>query len=177
MSSPAFLEPLEKIWNSHCPLATSALIPSRLIPASRVMIDVFLDDGTSDIADIFVAYCGVVGALGGWISVFGESQRAAVFVEEVLLFETDPKVGHLIARCAEIRWVGLAVGEHDFAEDQKSVGAGAIWIESYWLEQAIGASALGLLSRASIEPPHGEIGDARGSLVDYLGLAAHVGLG
>ena len=73
--------------------------------------------------------------------------------------------------------MGLAVGEHDFAKDQKSVGAGAIWIECYWLEQAIGASALGLLSRASIEPPHGKIGDARGSLVDDLGLAAHVGLG
>jgi len=31
----AFLEPLPKIWNSHWPLATSALMPSWLIPASR----------------------------------------------------------------------------------------------------------------------------------------------
>jgi hypothetical protein len=31
----ALLEPLPKIWNSHWPLATSALMPSWLMPASR----------------------------------------------------------------------------------------------------------------------------------------------
>src|SRR5579884_3559772 len=34
-SSAARFDPLPKIWNSHCPFATSALTPSRLMPASR----------------------------------------------------------------------------------------------------------------------------------------------
>jgi len=35
ISSPARFAPLAKTWNSHWPAATSALIPSTLIPASR----------------------------------------------------------------------------------------------------------------------------------------------
>src|SRR5210317_2632237 len=35
ISSPACFAPLAKHWYSHCPEATSALIPSTLIPASK----------------------------------------------------------------------------------------------------------------------------------------------
>ncbi len=81
---------MPKIWNSHWPLATSALIPSWLMPASRQRSRCFFNDFAGNRTDVLEADAGVVRTLRSRVTLFREAERAAVLVEEVFLLEAEP---------------------------------------------------------------------------------------
>ena len=70
----------------------------------------------------------------------------------------------------------LPVRHHHFAHHENTVLARAVWINRDWFQDAIGALAFGLLSRAAVEPPVGKLFELweAGEFLD-LSLAAHAG--
>src|SRR5215469_133734 len=91
--SAAVREPLPKIWNSHWPFATSALMPSWLMPAARHRSRCSSTILRGDVADVVVADSGVIRALRRGIPAGRETERPAVLIEEIFLLETEPRVG------------------------------------------------------------------------------------
>ena len=69
------MEPLPKIWNSHWPFATSALMPSWLMPAARQRSRCSSTISRATSADVRVADAGVIRALRRGIAA-GRGSRA-----------------------------------------------------------------------------------------------------
>src|SRR3984957_20636015 len=146
-------------------------------PGREAGLKVLLDDLARDVADVLVADAGVVGTLRRGIAVFRESERTAVLVEEVLLFESEPGAGVVEDGGALVRGMrGLAVRHHDFAHHQRAILALAVRIDGDRLENAVRASALGLHCGTAIEAPERQLLQGRKSveLLD-LRLSAQVG--
>ena len=112
MHRPPAWPPSPKIWNSHWPFATSALMPSCDSPAARHRSRCASDDFTRDSAHIRMTDAGVVPTLGRRKTAgTRESKRRAVLVEEVLLLEPEPRVRGVRrpgARVARMRCSGPA---------------------------------------------------------------------
>ena len=151
--------------------------PFEINPCVQSDVDVLFDNLTCNVTYILVANARVIWALRCWVTFRWESERTAIFVEEIFLFKTNPQVIHVLHLSAEVRWVWFTIGEQYVAQNEEAVFASAIWVERNRLEQTIGASPLCLLRRAAVKSPHREIGNARRCLIDHLGLAAHIGLG
>ena len=124
-------------------------------------IEVLLDDLACDVTDRFVTSAAVVGALWGRVAVGRKTERAAVLIKEVFLFEAEPCAGIVKDGGAAVRWVwGDAVWHHDFAHHECAVFAGAVWEDCDWLEHAVGAAAFRLLGGAAVKTPHWELFEA-----------------
>ena len=164
--------------NLELPLAFGDLgVDALVIDAGREAdVEVLVDDGAGDAADIRVTHTAVILTLRIRIATGREAERKAVFHEEILLLESEPR-GLLIedGRAGVGRMRGLAVRHHDFAHDDGAVLAGGVRIDGHWLEHAVGAAALGLACRTAVESPHRELLELgeRGELLD-LGFSTDV---
>ena len=163
--------------NLEFPLAGGHLGVDALMVDAGVQteIEMLLDDLAGDIADILVADARVVGTLRGGITTLGEAERAAILIQEVFLLETEPGVRIVENGGAGIGDVGRAVGVVNLAHDEDAVLTGGVRIERDRLQYAVGTAAGGLLGRASVKAPQGqllELGEA-GEFLD-LGLAAKI---
>lgn len=71
---------------------------------------------------------------------------------------------------------GDAIGHHDFAHDERTVGAGRIRVDRDGLQNAIGGVAFGLLRGGAIKAPKRQLLECR-KFIEFLdlGLAAQVG--
>ncbi len=116
-------------------------------------VEVLVHDLAGDVAHVLVADAGVVFALGLGIAFFRETEGPAVHHEEILLLETEPRVGIVQDGGAGIGGMRRAVGMHDFAEDEGGVGLGGVRIAGDGLEDAVGAVALGLPGGAAVKSP------------------------
>src|SRR6185312_10568969 len=108
----------------------------------KTNIDVLFDDFTRHRSDVFVADAGVIRALWRGETANGESERSTVFVEEIFLFKTEPRIRIIRNGCARIgraRHTGVLVC---FAHHQDAVFSRAVWIDGHGLEHDIGALAL-----------------------------------
>ena len=125
-------------------------------------VEMLLDDLARDIADVRIADARVIGALRGRIALVREAERTTVLVEEVLLLEAEPGAGIVENGRACIGFVrGDAIRHHDFAHDEHAVGARAVRENCDWLQYAIGAAALGLLRRRTVETPQRQLVERR----------------
>jgi len=121
---------------------------------SETLLEVLLDDLAGDRADILVADAGIVPALRSRITLFGETKRAAVFIEEILLLKPEPGTVVVEDGCAFVgRMRGLAIGHHDLAQHQHAVGARRVREDPDRLEDAVGTAAFRLHRRASVKAP------------------------
>src|SRR5260370_3619653 len=88
----------------------------------QAKFQVLLNDLTGHAAHVFVANTAVVGKLGnGWEAVLRKAERPAVFVEEILLFKTNPQVRIIFDGGAVIGGMWRAIRMHDFAKNYISV--------------------------------------------------------
>ena len=126
-------------------------------------VEVLFDDFAGDFAHVFVTHAGVVFTLGvGVTTALGEPEGYAVAVEEVFLFEPEPRVGVINDGCARVAGVWcLAIGHHDFAHHEHAIAAGGVWVACNGFEHAIAASSFGLTGGASVESPHGQLLELR----------------
>src|SRR5690606_34431421 len=117
-----------------------------------------LDDLAGNAPDIFEANAGVVRALRCGIAGLGEAERTTVLIKEVLLLEAEPGAGIVEDGGALVGSVRRdAVRHHDLAHDEHAVLAGGIRVVSYWLENTVGAVALGMHGGAAVETPERKI--------------------
>ena len=81
--------------NLEFPLAFGDLgvDPFEVNTGIKADIDVLFGDLAGDVAYILVADAGVIRALGRWITAFGETEGAAVLIEEIFLFKAVPSIG------------------------------------------------------------------------------------
>ncbi len=101
-------------------------------------LEVLIDNLAGNAAHVLVADAAIVGTLrSGGVSVFGEAERSAILVEEVLLFEADPEVGIVFDGGAGVGGVGGAIRMHDFAQNEVAVLAGGVGIKSHGLQNAV----------------------------------------
>src|SRR6185437_5845313 len=133
-------------------------------------LEVLLDDLAGDRADVLEADAGVVGALRRRVTVLGEAERAAVLVEEILLFEAEPG-GFVIEDGGALvrRMRSLAVRHHDFAHDQRAVLARAVRKHRDRLEDAVRRVAFGLHRRRTVEAPQRKLVEGREG-IEFLDL-------
>ena len=64
-----------------------------------------------------------------------------------------------------------AVRKHDFTHDEDAVLAGAVWIEGYGLEHAVGVAAFSLLGGGTVEAPLRkllEVGNSSNSFIMHF---------
>ena len=140
-------------------------------------IEVLLDDLAGDVTHVLVACAAIVWALAdAWETIHWEAKWAAILIEEVFLFETEPCTWIIKDRGTCIGWVrGHAIWHHDFAHDDRAVAAGRVWIDGHWLENAVRAAAFGLLGGTTIEAPERKLFEGWEAVVFLdLGLAAEV---
>ena len=137
------------------PLALRDLgIDALVVDASvKAEVEVFVNDRTGNITNVFITDTTIVFALGSRVTAFGETKDFTILFEEILLLETEPCVLIIKDAGAGVRWVGSSVGKHDFAHDENAVFTGAVRVEGDWLEDAVGASSGSLLGRRSVESP------------------------
>jgi len=141
-------------------------------------VEVFFHDLAGDVADGAVADSGVVEALRSRETFDREAQRATILVKEIFLLEAEPGVRIVKNGGAGVGRMRGAVGQKNFAHDERAVFAGRVREDRDGLENAVRAVALGLAGRAAVEAPVGkllELGKA-GEFLD-LGFAAEVGNG
>jgi hypothetical protein len=71
--------------------------------------------------------------------------------------------------------MGGTVGSINFAHDEHAIFASAVWIESDWLQNAVGTAARSLLSGGTVKAPIWEFFELReaGEVLE-LSLAAEV---
>ena len=89
------------------------------------------------------------------MAVFREAQRTAVLIEEIFLLEADPQVGIVLDGGAHVGRMRRAIGMHDFAENDVTVLARCIGIQSHGLQDAVGLAAFGLHGGAAVKTPIG----------------------
>ena len=144
-------------------------------PGLEAQVDVRIDDLACDVPDVLEADARVVLALRRWEPLAREAQRGAVPVEEVLLFEAEPRAGIVRDRGAAVRWMRRPVGQKHLAHHEHAAAPGGIGEESDRLQHAVRASAFGLLCRTAVEVPDGQLLEGRfaGELHD-LRLAAEI---
>jgi hypothetical protein len=142
-------------------------------------IEMLLDDLSRDRADILVANAGVIGPLWRRIAVGREAERPAVLVQEIFLLEAEP--GAFVVENGRPLVRGMrrdAIRHHDFAQHQHAVRARGVREDADRFEDAVGAVALGLLGRASVEAPKRKLFQRREAVIRLdLCLAAQVGRG
>jgi hypothetical protein len=145
----------------------------------QTQFEVLFDDLARDVTDGLVANAGVVLALGiGEIVGSGrETQRTAVFVQEILLLEAEPGAGVVQNGCAGVaRMRSHTIGHHHFAHHQNAVLAGGVGINGHRLQNTVGTTSLSLAGGAAIEVPEGQLLQFRKALEFLdLGFAAEVG--
>ena len=125
----------------------------------KTKFPVFLDDLPGQAAHVLVADAAVVGALGSSrMAVFREAERTPILEEKVLLLKTNPQVGIVLDGGARIGGMRRAIGVHDFAQNDISVLAACIGIQSHRLQHAVGAFALGLHGGTAVKSPIGHVG-------------------
>src|ERR1039457_7662773 len=83
-------------------------------------------------------------ALRTGIAFLRKAEWAAIFIKEIFLFKTYPEVGVVVDGGTRIGGVRGAVGMHDFAEDDIRILAAGVWVQSYWLQNAVRLVTLGL---------------------------------
>ena len=140
-------------------------------------IEVLFNDFAGNRTDILEADAGVIRTLRSRVTLFREAERAAVLVEEVFLLETEPCIFVVEDGCAAVRRMrGDAIGHHDFAHDECTIGAGRVGIDRDGLQHAIRRVAFGLLRGRAIKAPKRQLLEC-GEFVEFLdlGLAAQVG--
>ena len=79
-------------------------------------------------------------------------------IEEVFLLETNPQVRVVLDRGARVGGMRRAIRVHDFAQNDVSVLAACIGIQSHGFQHAVGAFALGLHGGTAVKTPIGQIG-------------------
>jgi hypothetical protein len=85
-------------------------------------VEMLVDHLAGNVADILVADAGVIGALRRRIAARGKAERAAVLIEEVFLFETEPGAGIVENGGAHVRRMRrLAIRQHDLAHDEDAI--------------------------------------------------------
>jgi hypothetical protein len=154
-----------------CDLGIDAL---EVDPRREAGVDVLLHELAGDRPDVLEAHARVVRALRRRESALGEAEGRAVLPEKVLLLESEPGVRVVRDRRAGIRGMRrLAIRHHDLIHHQHAVLARDVGIDGHGLEDAVGVFAFGLLRRAPVKPPHGELLELRkaGKFLD-LSLAA-----
>ena len=136
------------------------------------------DDFAGDVTDGLVADAGVIFALRIRESVeaSGETERTAVFVEEIFLLEAEPGAGIVQDGCASVALMrSHTIGHHHFAHDQSAVLAGGVGINGHRLQDTVGATSLSLAGRTAVEIPEGQLLQLRKALkILDLGFAAEV---
>jgi hypothetical protein len=141
----------------------------------KAEVEMFLNDLASNVTDVLVADAGIVRALRCWVATIGETERATVLIEEILLFKTEPSARVINDRSAAVGWVCVTVWQHDLAHDENAILAGGIRIHGHWLEHAVGLVTGCLACGGAIETPEWEFFQRReGSVFLDLGLAAEV---
>src|SRR4051794_25345952 len=135
--------------------------PLEVDPRLEAEVDVRLDDLSRDVADVLEADARVVLALRRGEALRREPEGRAVAVEEVLLLEAEPGAGVIRDRRAAVRRMRRPVREQHLAHDEHAVRAGGVLEERDRLQQAVRARALGLLRRAPVEVPDGEVLERR----------------
>jgi len=111
------------------------------------------DNLTGHVTDVFVTNACVVRSLWGWITVFWETERASVLIEEIFLLITKPSLGIVDDSRAIIGGMRRAISIVNFAHDEDAIFTSAIWIDSHWFQDAVRAAARSLLGRAAIKTP------------------------
>ena len=91
------------------------------------------------------------------MAFFREAERTPILIEEIFLLKTDPQVGIVLDRGAHVGGMRGAIGVHDFAQDDISVLAAGIRIQSHGLQNAVGAFALRLHGGTAVKTPKGQI--------------------
>jgi hypothetical protein len=167
----AFPEDLE------LPLALGNLGVDPLVIDARLEteVEVGIHDLAGDVADVLVTHAGVVLALRGREPLAREAQRGTIAVEEVLLLETEPRLGVVGDRGAAVAQVRRLVGQEHLAHDQDAVAPCRVGIRGDRLQQAVRVDALRLARRASVEAPDRELLEARQAAeLLHLRLAAEM---
>ncbi|MCY1365212.1 hypothetical protein D9M69_520500 [compost metagenome] len=87
-----------------------------------------------DRADVFVADAGIIRALWCWEALFRETKWATVFVEEIFLLKTEPRIFIFKNSRTAVRWMWRhAIRHHDFAHNKRAVSTRRIRINCNWL--------------------------------------------
>ncbi len=120
-------------------------------------IEMLFDHLAGDVADVLVADAGVIGALRRRIASLRKAERTAVLVEEIFLLETEPRAGIVENGRALVRNVRGAIRHHDFAHDERAVGARAVRIDRDGLEHAIRTVAFSLVRRGTVKTPQRQL--------------------
>jgi hypothetical protein len=100
-------------------------------------IKVLLDDFASDVTYGAEADTSVVRALWRWETIFRESKRATILIEEILLLEAEPCVGIIQDGGTGVGDVRSAIGHHDLAHDENAIFTGRVRENGDGLENAI----------------------------------------
>jgi hypothetical protein len=132
-------------------------------------VEVLLHHGTAE--HLVRTDPAVVATLRGREPLLREAERARALEERVLLLDAEPRVEaaellrHLDVRAAGVGRVGLAVDEHDLAEDELVVPAtDRVRDDIHGLEDAVRLVARRLLGARSVEAPDRRLLAARDDL-------------
>ena len=145
----------------------------------ETQVEVGVHDLAGDVAHGGVAHAGVVFPLGRReAAAFGEAQRRAVAVEEILLLESEPGVRIVENGGTGIGRMRSAVGLQDFVQNEHAIFLGGIGVNRDRFEHAVRAVACRLPGRAAVEAPVWKIFElGKAAEVFDKGLAAQVGHG
>ena len=112
----------------------------------KTKVKMLFNNLTGNISHVAIADAAVVSTLTFFRKSFrGEAERLAVFVQEILLLETEPRVGIIENRGTGVGWMWCEIRKKYLAENNHAVDTGGIMELGNRFEHAVRRMPLGLL--------------------------------